>query len=515
MADNYIYDYDKIPESAAAPKEKKEKKKKKGTFWKVLLIILLIALVGGLAYVGGSTIYEKYQPIVSEYGIKGLFMKDKDLAAAEPEELPEPDEVPAESEKAPAAEEPAASEEVPAESSGEASAEVPEKSLVPAPEEEAQPYQTVETIGVGLSFADIYEQNVNSTVGITISGTTNYWGYQTQYAASGSGFIVSDDGYILTNYHVIEGGDTVTVTSYAGDTYDAEIIGYDESNDIAVIKIDAQDLVPVKIGDSNTLRVGDQVLAIGNPLGELTFSLTQGIVSSLNRSVTLSGGITMSLIQTDCAINSGNSGGALFNLDGEVIGITNAKYSSSSSGGEASIDNIGFAIPINNVWKIVYSIMENGYISKPYIGVTVTDISDQIVGITGIESGAYVVEVTEDGPAAQAGLLASDIITSINGKDIKTSNDVVEVVGQCSPDDVLNITVYRQGELINLAVTVGEKQQAALEEKEPEEAQQEKQQMPQYPNGNQGQQGKSPYDYYDYFGSLPFGFGDLFRYFGY
>ena len=166
--------------------------------------------------------------------------------------------------------------------------------------------------------AEVYAANVNSTVGITTSITTNFWGYQTTSAASGSGFIISKDGYILTNHHVIEDSSSITVSFYDGTSKEAKLIGYDASNDIAVLKVEATDLVPVVLGDSNNLNVGDSVVAIGNPLGELTFSLTAGAVSALDREVTISNGATMRLIQTDCAINSGNSGGALFNLYGEV-----------------------------------------------------------------------------------------------------------------------------------------------------------------------------------------------------
>ena len=225
-----------------------------------------------------------------------------------------------------------------------------------------------------LTPAQVYASNVNSTVGIITSITTNYWGYQTTSAASGSGFIITSDGYILTNHHVIEDSDSISVSLYDGTVYEAALIGYDESNDIAVLKVDAQNLIPVVLGDSDKINVGDSVVAIGNPLGELTFSLTAGTVSAKDRKVTLSSTITMDLIQTDCAINSGNSGGALFNLYGEVIGITNAKYSSSSAS-KASIDNIGFAIPIQDVMGIVESIIEKGYISKPYMGVSVSDVS--------------------------------------------------------------------------------------------------------------------------------------------
>ena len=227
-----------------------------------------------------------------------------------------------------------------------------------------------------LTPAEVYARNVNSTVGITTSVTTNFWGYTTTSAASGSGFILTEDGYILTNHHVIENSNSITVTLYDGTVYEAELIGYDESLDTAVLKVEAEGLVPVVLGDSDSLNVGDSVIAIGNPLGELTFSLTAGAVSALDREITLSGNITMDLIQTDCAINSGNSGGALFNLYGEVIGITNAKYSSNSAG-EASIDNIGFAIPINDAKGIVKSILEKGYIAKPYIGISIADVSEE------------------------------------------------------------------------------------------------------------------------------------------
>ena len=170
--------------------------------------------------------------------------------------------------------------------------------------------------------AEVYAANVNSTVGITTSVTTNFWGYQSTSAASGSGFVISDDGYILTNFHVIEDSDSISVSMYNGDSYEADLIGYDESNDIAVLKIEAEGLAPVILGDSNNLNVGDSVVAIGNPLGELTFTLTSGAISAKDREVTLSGNVTMNLLQTDCAINSGNSGGALV---GAAVGVSMVK----------------------------------------------------------------------------------------------------------------------------------------------------------------------------------------------
>ena len=346
--------------------------------------------------------------------------------------------------------------------------------------------------GTVLTPSEVYAQNVNSTVGITTSITTNYFGYQTTAAAAGSGFILTQDGYILTNYHVVENSNSITVTTYDGTAYDAQLIGYDESNDIAVLKVDATDLTPVVLGDSDTLNVGDTVVAIGNPLGELTFSLTTGAVSALNRPVTFSTGTTMNLIQTDCAINSGNSGGALFNLYGEVIGITNAKYSSSSSSSEASIDNIGFAIPIDQVRSIFESIITNGYIVKPYIGVTVSDVSSESQSY-GLPQGAAVRSVTENGPAAEAGLQENDIITTVNGETITGSNDLVKLVTSSSAGDTLELTVYRQGQTLTLTLTVGEQKTDALPAQTTEDTQQPQQGY--YDNGGQ------------FGGSWPFGFG--------
>ena len=334
-----------------------------------------------------------------------------------------------------------------------------------------------------LTSAEVYAANVNSTVGIVTSlVTTNFWGQTTTGAAAGSGFIFSDDGYILTNYHVVEGATSITVSTYDGTKYDAKLIGYDESNDVAVLKIDATGLTPAVIGDSDKLNVGDSVVAIGNPLGELTFSETSGIVSALNREVTMSNNTTMDLIQTDCAINSGNSGGALFNMYGEVVGITNAKYSSSSSSSSASIDNIGFAIPINQVYGIVTSIIENGYIEKPYIGVSVLTVSDETQKY-GLPGGASVQSVTKDSPAEEAGLQTNDIITAVNGTEITSSNDLVKLVRASTPGDSLELTVYRQGETLTVTVTVGRQVQSANESTVTESSQSSQ--------GNQGSQGYS------------------------
>ncbi len=332
-----------------------------------------------------------------------------------------------------------------------------------------------------MTAAEVYAANVNSTVGITTSITTNYFGFQTTSAASGSGFIITNDGYILTNYHVIQSSDSITVSLYNGSAYEAALIGYDESNDIAILKIEAENLVPVVLGDSALLNVGDPVLAIGNPLGELTFSLTSGTVSAKDRQVTLSSSVTMNLIQTDCAINSGNSGGALFNLYGEVVGITNAKYSSSSSS-EASIDNIGFAIPIDSVMHIVQSIIEKGYISKPYLGVMVMDISEESL-MYGLPLGAAIYSVVEDGPAAKAGLQSGDIVTKINDTTITGQNGLKEAVSNSQVGDTLLLTVYRQGETLEIAVVIEEQIQSAQAN---EESNQNQSQQSGFPFGSFG-----------------------------
>ncbi len=302
-----------------------------------------------------------------------------------------------------------------------------------------------------MTAAEVYAANVNSTVGITTSViTTNFFGMRTSGAAAGSGFIISEDGYIVTNYHVVENGTSIKVTTYDNQSYDATLVGYDESNDVAVLKITASGLTPVTMGSSADLNVGDEVVAIGNPLGELTFSLTKGNVSAKDRTVTLSGNITMKLIQTDAAINSGNSGGALFNMYGEVVGITNAKYSGSSSG-EASIDNIGFAIPLDSVKKIITEIIEKGYAAKPYIGVQLSDAAD----------AALIYSVVKGSPAEQAGLQANDIVTAANGEKVTCADDLTAVVKAMEPGDVLTLTVTRGGQETEIKVTVGEQPQTA------------------------------------------------------
>ncbi|WP_024855971.1 S1C family serine protease [Ruminococcus albus] len=367
--------------------------------------------------------------------------------------------------------------------------------------EKAVAMQTVKTDGTQLSASEVYKNNVNSTVGITTEISTNYFGYTTTAAASGSGFIITEDGYIVTNYHVIDGANKVKVTTYDNTSYDAEIVGSDESNDIAVLKIDATGLEAVTLGDSEALSVGDNVVAIGNPLGELTFTLTSGVVSAMDRQITTSNSVMMNLIQTDCAINSGNSGGALFNMYGEVVGVTNAKYSSNSST-EASIDNIGFAIPINTVKDIVTSIIENGYVVKPYIGVSVETVNSDMKSY-GIPEGAVVRQVNDDSPAKEAGLEVNDIVTKIDGKEITSSTDMVAAIRKCKKGDKITVTVYRQGETKELSIVVDETKPEDEEKEEKENTEDNKVQ------GSPDGRGNYQYGYGDDFAGM-----DPFEFFG-
>ena len=418
-SNTYAYSYQPV-----RPVQASEPKKKKGTWARVLALVLCCVLLGGAAGIGGTVLMQKR------------------LTAAQ---------APAET----VSEETAAPEEIPQLQPAEESAAPAEGNTLLTGNRPSTVIHTasVET-GKLMSASEVYAANVNSTVGISAESSTNYWGYSTPYAAAGSGFIISESGYILTNYHVIEGSRSVSVSTYDGKTYEAKVIGGDESNDIAVLKIEAEGLTPVILGDSDNMNVGDTVIAIGNPLGELTFSLSQGVISALNREVTLSGNQRMRLIQTDAAINSGNSGGALFNLYGEVIGITNAKYSSSSTSSSASIDNIGFAIPINSVFGIVESIIEKGVVTKPYIGVTVQTVSDEASIYAA--AGARVVSVTEGSPAEEAGLQENDIITVVDGEEIATSTELVTVVTGKTPGDEVVLSVYRDRRTLEIRVVVGE-----------------------------------------------------------
>ena len=303
--------------------------------------------------------------------------------------------------------------------------------------------------------AEVYAANVNSVVSINTTATagTNFFGQPVQTASAGSGFVLTADGYIVTNYHVVEDADTVTVTMYNGDEYDAKYVGGDEDYDIAVIKVEAQDLQPVTVGDSDTLNVGDHVLAVGNPLGELTFSMSGGMVSSVNRAINVSG-TPFNMIQTDASINPGNSGGPLFNSYGEVVGIVSAKYSSASN--EESVEGLGFAIPINDVIAMIQDIMTNGYVTnKPYLGITGGSMTEQMAAQFryDIDSGVFVYSVEEGGAADKAGFRMGDVIIKVGDTDITSMEDLNVVKKQYSAGDTATFTIYRDGREMTMEVT--------------------------------------------------------------
>lgn len=347
-----------------------------------------------------------------------------------------------------------------------------------------------------LTDAEVYAANVDSVVAINTTGTATasngFWQTQQPTTGAGSGFVLTPDGFIATNYHVIDGAETVKVAFCNGDTYDAEVIGGEEDYDIAVIKVEAENLKPVTMGDSTLLNVGDRVLAIGNPLGELTFSQTGGMVSSVNRAINVEG-VPFNMIQTDASINPGNSGGPMFNQYGQVVGIVSAKYTNTASG--ASAEGLGFAIPINDVAAMIQDIMTNGYVTnKPYLGVTAMTMSQDLANQFryDITEGVFISAVDKDGAADRAGLQMGDVITKVDEHEIKSMADLTIVKKQYSAGDTVTLTIYRQGETMEAELTW---------DSVPEE-QQQPQEAPQQPQGGNDQYGNGymdPYDLFDYF----------------
>lgn len=309
-----------------------------------------------------------------------------------------------------------------------------------------------------MSLTELYSARVNSCVVITcqVTTTANSWyGPMTrQGVSSGSGFIISEDGYIVTNYHVIDGAQEIKVTLYDGTDYTATYVGGEQANDVAVLKVDAKDLTPVVLGDSDSLQVGEQVCTIGNALGALSFSQTSGNVSGLGRSVTYSDGTVINMIQTDCTINSGNSGGPLFDMYGRVVGITSAKYSN-NGGSDASIENIGFAIPINDVKNVITDIMQNGYVIRPYMGIlNPATVSEDNIQVFGWPNGVYVNSVEEGSCAEAAGIRRGDIITKLGDTEITSVAELTAAKNRFKPGDTTTVEVYRAGETLELSITL-------------------------------------------------------------
>ncbi len=430
--ENGTYHYSYMPQyntNPTPPEEPQKKRSRRGV--KAVALVLCCALVGGAAGVGGAAIYDR------------LTEAEKDPVTIYQNQT---DPTPVEINKA--------------------------DGLTP------------------MNLSEIYAAYANSCVCITITATIQQGWYQYRASGAGSGFIISEDGYIVTNYHVIDGANSITVTLNDGTQHEAKLIGGEETNDVAVLKIDnITGLTPVVLGDSDDLVVGETVCTIGNALGSLSFSQTSGGVSATDRSVTMSDGAVINMIQTDCTINSGNSGGPLFDSFGRVVGITSAKYSNNGNSSQASIEGIGFAIPINDVIAIITDYIQYGYVTgRPYMGISCADITAQYQQVFGWPAGVYVNAVEEGSCGQSAGLKQGDIITKINDTDITGVSQMISVKNGYRAGDTVQLTVFRSGEYITLAMTFDEQM-----------SQQSIQQVPQDP----APQGTGNFGYGGWFGGWP------------
>ncbi len=335
-----------------------------------------------------------------------------------------------------------------------------------APESAGEPYQmeltplpeTLPTYDSGktLTAQEVYGINVDAVCGIATEVTTNVFGQTASTAVVGSGFVLTEDGYVVTNNHVVEGTDNVSVKLHDGSTYPAEVVGGDSLSDVALLKIEAEGLSHVAVGDSDAIAVGEGCIAIGNPLGELTFTMTGGYVSALPREINISGK-PISMFQTDAAINAGNSGGPLFNMAGNVIGITSAKISGITGSG-ASIEGVGFAIPINEALRVVYDLQEYGYVrGRAFLGVTVKELDAATADTYGLPVGPIVQSVVADSCADKAGIAVKDIILAFNGRTVQTYTQLMSALNKCSAGDEVTLRIYRAGAELDVTLTLDER----------------------------------------------------------
>ena len=343
--------------------------------------------------------------------------------------------------------------------------EVLQENPAPSEEAEAKVETKADTVAAftennQFSKAQSVEMSAPSVVGIdtvTTVTTNNFWyGYGQSYEApgSGSGVILTEDGYIATCAHVVNGAKSVKVTLNDDTSYDATIVGTDTKNDIAIIKIEATGLTPAIVGDSTTLTVGSEVIAIGNPLGELRGTATAGIISATNRTIEVEGQ-TMTLVQTDAAISPGNSGGGLFDATGKLIGIVNAKVSDSRAEG------LGFAIPVNSVLDEISDLLNYGYVKgRPYLGVSTQDVTLRSrSGMWYYSDGTRCVlveKVVKDSAAEQAGIQSGDLILKLEDKTISSGEDLSAAIGAYKPGDKATLTIQRDGQEMTVEVTFGE-----------------------------------------------------------
>lgn len=368
-----------------------------------------------------------------------------------------------------------------------------------------------------MSLSEIYAAYADSCVCISVQGMATSGWYQQPTSGAGSGFIISEDGYIVTNYHVIDGATAIRVTLNNGDSYDAKLVGGEELNDVAVLKIDGvSGLKPVVLGDSTDLVVGETVCTIGNALGTLSFSQTSGYVSSTGRSITMSDGTVMNnMIQTDCTINSGNSGGPLFDSYGRVVGITSAKLSNNGSS-QATIEGIGFAISINDVIGIITDYMQYGYVTgRPSMGVDVRAVSDEWQEIFGWPAGLLVQSVNPGSCAEAAGLKQNDIITALDDTEVSSIEALRAAKNRYKAGQTAQLTVFRAGEKLTLSITFDEQENNTVDDGSGNQGQV----IPnnpapqptasgnnpgQYPYGDQNPYGGEEYE--DFFNSFPWSY---------
>ena len=409
---------DYIPEwtQPTQPEEPEEPKKKRRTWLKITALLLALAIAASL----GRALLRS--------AINGLAAHNASGDSAQP-----------------------AADASGAASAPESAGEPYQRELTPLPE-------TLPTYDSGktLTAQEVYGINVDAVCGIATEVTTNVFGQTASTAVVGSGFVLTEDGYVVTNNHVVEGTDNVSVKLHDGSTYPAEIIGGDSLSDVALLKIEAEGLSHVAVGDSDAIAVGEGCIAIGNPLGELTFTMTGGYVSALPREINISGK-PISMFQTDAAINAGNSGGPLFDMAGNVIGITSAKISGITGSG-ASIEGVGFAIPINEALRVVYDLQEYGYVrGRAFLGVTVKELDAATADTYGLPVGPIVQSVVTDSCADKAGIAVKDIILAFNGRMVQTYTQLMSALNKCSAGDEVTLRIYRAGAELDVTLTLDER----------------------------------------------------------
>lgn len=446
---------------------KAEKPKKKLGWVKVTALCLACLIVGAAAGIGGAELW-----------LNRDTAKDKQIqigsGAAAPEESKGTDQSSA-----------GQNEQDSAQASGEEGGDTSqnEDKAVSADANPSGGYLVsgvAKSTGTQMSASEVYKKCSPQVVGISLSvSTQNAFGQVTSGTVSGTGFVLTSDGYIATNYHVVEtaiqSDSKVTVKMNDGTSYEGKVIGGDADNDVALVKIEAKGLSAATLGNSNEMEVGETVYSIGNPLGELTYTLTSGVVSALDRELQTSVSGSINMFQIDAAINSGNSGGPIYNDRGQVIGIATAKNMTSG------VEGIGFAVPVNDAIEVLNELAEFGYVTgKPQIGINTTTISSDFAEYYNMKEGAYVSYVEAGSAADKAGMKEGDIITKIGDKDILSSSDVYSAKNNYKAGDTVKFTVYRNGESVELTLTFDEEKAQTVSSEE--------QQLPGYGTGESWQE---------------------------